>query len=77
MVAVAPAATAVVVTVNVPLDCPAGIVMLPGTDAALLLLDRVISTPPAGAGLPSVAVPVEGLPPVTEAGDNDTPLSVP
>ena len=69
MVAVVLAATAVVVTVNVPLDCPAGMVMLPGTDAALLLLDRLTRAPCEGAGVESVTTPVEICPPITLEGD--------
>jgi len=63
------AATAVVVTVKVALEAPAGTVTLAGTEAtAALLLERVTVAPPARAGPLSVTVPVEGLVPVTLAG---------
>jgi len=62
------AATVLVVTVNVVLVAPAGTVTLPGTVAAVLLLDRVTDAPPAGAGPFSVTVPVEFPPPVTVVG---------
>src|SRR2546425_3153434 len=68
MVAGVDAATALVVTVNVALVAAAGAVTLPGTVAAVLLLDRVPDAPPAGAGPFSVTVPVELLPPVTVVG---------
>src|SRR3989454_10164604 len=68
MVAEVDAATALVVTVNVVLVAPAGTVTLPGTVAAVLLLDRVTDAPPAGAGPFSVTVPVELPPPVTVVG---------
>src|SRR2546422_11747184 len=62
------APTVLVVTVNVVLVAPAGTVTLPGTVAAVLLLDRVTDAPPAGAGPFSVTVPVEFPPPVTVVG---------
>src|SRR2546425_1272678 len=62
------AATVLVVTVNVTLVAPTGTVTLPGTVAAVLLLDRVTDAPPAGAGPFSVTVPVEFPPPVTVVG---------
>src|SRR3989441_7368766 len=68
MVAGVDAATVLVVTVNVVLVAPAGTVTLPGTVAAVLLLDRVTDAPPAGAGPFSVTVPVEFPPPVTVVG---------
>src|SRR3989442_8311499 len=52
------AATVLVVTVNVVLVAPAGTVTLPGTVAAVLLLDRVTYAPPAGPRPASVPVPV-------------------
>ena len=58
-----------VVTVNVAVVAFAGTVTLPGTCAMeVLLLDKVTTAPPAGAGLVRVTVPVEVLPPVTEVG---------
>jgi hypothetical protein len=68
MVAVTVDATAVVVTGNVPLDCPAAMVMLDGTVAAALLLERLTRMPPAGAGALRVTVPVEPEPLVTVDG---------
>ena len=55
------------------LTAPAGTVTLAGTLTTLvLLLDSVISAPPAGAGLLRVAVPRETPPPVTVVGFNET-----
>ena len=68
MVAVVWTPTVEVFTVNWPLEEPCGITMLPGTEAAPLLLERLTSMPPAGAGEARVTVPVEGLPPVTDVG---------
>lgn len=48
---------------------PAGTTTLAGTVATpVLLLERLITTPPAGAGPLSVTVPVEVDPPLTLAG---------
>lgn len=45
-----------------------------GTDAAAVLLDvSVTGIPPEGAGLPSVTVPVEGVPALTDVGFKETP----
>jgi hypothetical protein len=64
------APTALVVMVNVALVEPAGMLTLAGTfAAAVLLLWRVTTTPPAGAAPFKVAVPTEEPPPVTVAGD--------
>lgn len=63
------AVTDAVLTVNVPLEAPVGIVILPGTVAALvLLLDSVTTAPPVGAGPVKVTVPCEMLPPATLVG---------
>jgi hypothetical protein len=63
------AATALVITVKVVVVAPAATVTPAGTSAtAVLLLDRVTTAPPAGAGLLSVTVPVEEVPPRTEVG---------
>src|SRR5438094_10025375 len=61
--------TGVVLTVKVALVLPAGTVTLAGTVAApVLLLDKLTTAPPLGAGPLSVTVPVEELPPVTLDG---------
>src|SRR5512142_43198 len=58
-----------VVTLNVPIVCPAamatdeGTVARPGAE-----LESPMDAPPAGAGAASVTVPTEGLPPVTLVG---------
>ena len=52
-----------VLTVKVALVAPAGMVTVGGTvAAAVLLLDRVTITPPAGAGPFSCTVPVTEVP---------------
>ena len=68
MVADAALATAVVVTVKVAVVALAATVTLAGTVAAALLLDKVTDSPPVGAALPKVTVPVDEVPPVTEVG---------
>jgi hypothetical protein len=61
--------TGLVVTVNVAVVAFAATVTLAGTcAAAVLLLDKVTTAPPAGAGPVSVTVAVEVFPPVTEVG---------
>ncbi len=77
MVALTVEATAVVETLKPPLDCPAAMVMLAGTVAAALLLDRVTRTPPAGAGALRLTVPLEELPPTSVDGERETLLIVP
>ena len=62
------AATTTVVTVNVALVVPAATVTFAGVVEDALLLDRVTTAPPAGAGLFNVTVPVEEVPPNTVAG---------
>ena len=62
-------ATWLVVIVKVALVLPAATVTLARTVAtAVLLLERAIVTPPAGAVALRVTVPVEPVPPVTPAG---------
>lgn len=69
IVAQADVETGVVVTVNVPLFAPAGIVTNVGKLAAEgLLLARETDTPLAGAGPLNVTTPVDELPPVTLVG---------
>jgi hypothetical protein len=63
------AVTARVVTVNVALVAPVGIVTLAGTVATVvLLLEREMRAPPLGAGALSVTLAVEGDPPLTLVG---------
>ena len=68
--------TAEVVIVNVALVAPAATVTLAGTWAAVvLLLVRVTTAPPDGAGPVKVTVPVDEVPPITEAGLRLTEVS--
>ena len=68
--------TALVVTVNAADVLPDAIVTLEGTVAtAVLLLERVTTVPPEGAGPEIVTVPAEGEPPLTEEGFNVTELA--
>src|SRR5947209_20599120 len=61
--------TGLVLTVKVALVALPGTVTLAGTLATPgLLLDRLTTAPPLGAGALSVTVPVEELPPVTLVG---------
>ncbi len=63
------AVTAKVVTVNVRLATPGGMVTLAGTvAAAALLLERETRAPPVRAGPLSFRLPVEGNPPLTLVG---------
>jgi hypothetical protein len=57
-----------VVTVKVADVAPARIVTVAGTVKELLLELSVTVRPPLGAGELIVAVPIEGVPPVTEVG---------
>jgi hypothetical protein len=78
--AVVAAATGLVLTVNVVLVVPSGIVTVPGIATDGSLLDNEITAPPVGAGPLSVTVPVDKLPPVTFAGlkpNADRELTVP
>src|SRR5262249_29953534 len=62
-------AAAPVLTVKVVLVAPASTVTLAGTVARLvLLLERVTTAPPAGAGALRVTVPCEEFPPTTLVG---------
>jgi hypothetical protein len=57
------------VTLKVADTAPAATVTLEATvAAAVLLLERVTTAPPGGARPVSVTVPVDGLPPTTDAG---------
>jgi hypothetical protein len=69
IVAVVAVATGLVVTVNVAVVEFAGTATLLGTCAAeVLLLERLTTAPPTGAGPFRVTVPVEEFPPITEVG---------
>ena len=77
IVAVCVVVWAKVVTANVPLVEPAGIVTLGETVAEEVRpLARVTTEPPAGAGPESSTVPVEELPPVTVLGARVTDRGV-
>jgi hypothetical protein len=71
-------ATGVVVTVNVAEVAPAATVTLAGTCATVvLLLDKVMTAPAPAAGPFKVTVPVDVVPPITEAaGFKVTEVSV-
>jgi len=70
-------ATALVLTVKEALVAPAATVTLEGPlVTAILLLERAIGAPPAGAGPLSVTVPVEEFPPVTVVGFRATDVRV-
>jgi hypothetical protein len=69
IVAVLVVATGLVVTVNVAVVAFAATATVAGTCArAVLLLDKVTTAPPAGAGPVSATVAVEVFPPVTDVG---------
>jgi len=76
IVAAVVAATGVVVIVNVVELAPAGIVTVDDVLALVLLEVTVTVSPPAGAGPFRVKVPVEDVPPITEAGLTVTPVRV-
>ncbi len=62
-------ATGLVVIVKVAEVAPAATVTLEGAcAAAMLLLDRETTAPPDGAGPVSLTVPVDEIPPTTDAG---------
>ena len=65
--------TDTVVTLNVAVVLPANTVTAEGTTALLeLLLDKLTTKPPTGAGAVSVTVPTELLPPRTFVGLRDS-----
>ena len=69
--------TGLVVTVNVAAVEFAATVTLAGTCATkVLLLSKVTTVPPTGAGPVRVTVPVEGVPPVRDVGLKLTALRV-
>ena len=70
-------ATEVVVTVNVPVDCPAAMVIEFGTDARPVLLLESVTICPANPAEPTrVTVPVDDVPPGTVAGFTETDFTV-
>ncbi|HWD38581.1 MAG TPA: hypothetical protein VG944_07010 [Fimbriimonas sp.] len=75
MVAVVLEATAVVVTVNVPVVEPEGTTTELGTVADPELLLSATAKPVEGAAEVSVTVPVDDVPPATLVGDTDTALN--
>ena len=69
-------ATGLVFTVNVAVVAFAAMVTLAGTAATdVSLLMSATAAPPDGAGPPSVTVPVDALPPVTDVGFRLTVLT--
>jgi hypothetical protein len=76
IVADAALATGVVVTVKVAVVAPDATVTLAGTVAAALLLESDTAAPPLGAAPLRVTVPVDEVPPVTDAGLRVTDESV-
>jgi hypothetical protein len=64
-----------VITVNVTAVLPAGIVTVFETAAIEELLDKEITIPPTGAATVIVTVPVDDLPPTTDAGLKVTDLT--
>lgn len=62
------AVTVLVLTVNVALAEPAGMLTVAGTVAAALLLASETDAPPLGANMLSVTVPVEVAPAFTLVG---------
>src|SRR5262249_6183350 len=70
------AVTELVLTVKVALLAPPGMLTLAGTvAAAVLLLERLTTTPDDGAAALSVTVPCDGLPPTTLVGLSVNALS--
>jgi hypothetical protein len=63
--------TGLVVAVNVALVLPEVTVTVPGMDTEPELSDKATTSPAGPAGPVRVTVPVELLPPITEAGEND------
>jgi len=76
IVAMVLTATGVVVTGNVALVAPAAMVTGLVTFAAMLLEETVTASPPAGAALEIVIVPVELTPPIRVLGDSVTVFKV-
>jgi hypothetical protein len=70
------AVTVLVAAVKLPVVAPAATVTLAGAVAAALELVRVTTTPPVGAALDSVTVPVDEAPPTTVVGLNVSAVTV-
>ena len=70
------AVTVVVEVVNVAVVAPPATVTFAGTEAAVFELVRDTTSPPAGAALDKVTVPVDEAPPTTLAGARATADSV-
>ncbi|HWD38582.1 MAG TPA: hypothetical protein VG944_07015 [Fimbriimonas sp.] len=68
--------TAIVVIVKVALVAPAATVTVAGAVAAALLLLSATESPPVGAALLIVTVPVEVLPPITVVGETERAVTV-
>src|ERR1700733_2983490 len=75
MVAVLAVVTELVVTVNATVEVPAPMVTVIGKDTNDCMVDSVTVRPPAGAAAERVTVPVAEVPPATDAGDRDTPVT--
>jgi hypothetical protein len=67
-VAVTLLATGELITEKEPELAPAGMLMLAGTEALAVLLERVIAIPPVGAGADKNTLQVLDVPPVTDVG---------
>ena len=74
MIALTLDVTAMVEIVKVAELCPAGMVIVVGSVAVVLLDERVTVHPPAGAGPVNKIVPVELAPPTTVLGDSESAL---
>ena len=72
MVTAVCAVTIVVAAVNVAFVAPAATVTLAGTVAAAFELVSVTASPPPGAALDNVTVPVDEAPPTRLAGERAT-----
>jgi len=69
--------TGIVEIVNSAVVAPEATVTVDGVTATGSLEDKLITKPPGPAGAPRVTVPVENVPPTTDAGANVRPVSAP